>query len=447
MDQPTFVGLVADAVTHLYDHPYLQTHVLGRLLVPEPTADLRGRALQRVMLDAIDALKPSTEAAGTTYAWRTYRYLFLRYVQVLPPRDVARELAISERQGRRTFREAIDALASVLWDRYHERISQLIDPLVDDYSGATSASAEATPPRVSPGADPRLASVQGNSVLDQEVRHLAATGRGRTTELDEVVDGLRLIVGALAQRHGCSWSVQLEPNLPTVDADRVVVRQILLNVCTLAFECGQGHLRLWADERAGFVRITLEFSPTSAAGLVALERDTTPTARRPGSRLSVSRRLVEAEGGRIETRRTEGGVMTITVQLRAARPSTVLVVDDNPDVVALFSRYLETAGCRVIVARTGAEGFRLAQQARPAAITLDVMMASQDGWETLQLLKNDSSTHDIPVLICSVLREEELAMVLGAAELLPKPVTRSDLLSALARCGLHAAVEGHRSSF
>jgi CheY-like chemotaxis protein len=64
------------------------------------------------------------------------------------------------------------------------------------------------------------------------------------------------------------------------------------------------------------------------------------------------------------------------------------------------------------------------------------MMAGQDGWETLQLLKNHPDTHDIPVLICSVLPEHDLARFLGAAELLEKPVTRPALLAALARQGL-----------
>ena len=77
-----------------------------------------------------------------------------------------------------------------------------------------------------------------------------------------------------------------------------------------------------------------------------------------------------------------------------------------------------------------------ARELRPAAIALDVMMAGQDGWETLQQLKNHPQTQAIPVLICSVLREPELARFLGAAALLPKPVTRPELLGALARLGV-----------
>ena len=119
----------------------------------------------------------------------------------------------------------------------------------------------------------------------------------------------------------------------------------------------------------------------------------------------------------------------------------MLVVDDNPDVEIVFRRYLEGAGCEVVSARNGADGFRLAQETRPAAITLDVMMTALDGWETLQLLKNHPDTRDTPVIICSVLREEELARFLRAAEILPKPVERLALLRALARHGLPILVE------
>lgn len=163
-------------------------------------------------------------------------------------------------------------------------------------------------------------------------------------------------------------------------------------------------------------------------------------------RLAITRRLVEAEGGTLVVGGLDGEVAHVEVRLPTIGRRRIIVIDDNAGVVTLFRRYLESAGFEVVAAESGDEGFRLAKELKPQAITLDVMMASRDGWETLQLLKNDPETQDIPVLVCSVLREEGLARFLGATALLPKPVTRGDLLAALARCGLMAPVGEPRSS-
>jgi CheY-like chemotaxis protein len=111
-------------------------------------------------------------------------------------------------------------------------------------------------------------------------------------------------------------------------------------------------------------------------------------------------------------------------------------VEDNPQVVQLFRRYLHGSIYRllhvpdpdVLVQRAGEE--------QPAVITLDVMMPRRDGWELLQALKVRPETRDIPVLVCSVLRDRELALALGAADFLPKPITQHTLLAALNRHAL-----------
>ena len=59
------------------------------------------------------------------------------------------------------------------------------------------------------------------------------------------------------------------------------------------------------------------------------------------------------------------------------------------------------------------------------------MMPTQDGWEILQALKAHAETSNIPVVVCSVLRERELALSLGAARFLAKPVSQRQLVDAL----------------
>src|SRR6185503_4445565 len=98
-----------------------------------------------------------------------------------------------------------------------------------------------------------------------------------------------------------------------------------------------------------------------------------------------------------------GGGALVSIALPSAAPTTVLVVDDNPDVRRLFRRYLGGGLYRVLEAEAGAEAVRIAAEGGTDVVTLDVMMPSQDGWETLQTLRNRPETKEIPVLVCSVL--------------------------------------------
>ena len=111
----------------------------------------------------------------------------------------------------------------------------------------------------------------------------------------------------------------------------------------------------------------------------------------------------------------------------------LLVVEDNEAVIQAFRRYLAEYHYQVIGATTGTEALRLAREMSPTMITLDVMIPGQDGWEILHALKHDLATQHIPVIICSVLEDPELARSLGAAAYLRKPVVQADLLATLDR--------------
>jgi CheY-like chemotaxis protein len=111
----------------------------------------------------------------------------------------------------------------------------------------------------------------------------------------------------------------------------------------------------------------------------------------------------------------------------------VLVIDDNQATHELFERYLVPHFYEVLHAHTGPEALRLAAQARPDIVILDVMMPSMDGWQVLRELAENPATATIPVVVCSVLNEPELASSLGACGYIKKPVDRLELLATLAR--------------
>jgi CheY-like chemotaxis protein len=157
-----------------------------------------------------------------------------------------------------------------------------------------------------------------------------------------------------------------------------------------------------------------------------------PPPHREGVALTVAQSLVAAQSGNLSFDLSPGG-WSAEIVLPVALTPTIVVIDDNRSLIELFQRYL--AGHRVVVAgaSSGEEAAALLRQVSPQAIVLDVMMPHQDGWEVLQRLRQDTALAETPIIVCSVLREHELALSLGASDTLVKPVSQSALLDALRR--------------
>ena len=111
--------------------------------------------------------------------------------------------------------------------------------------------------------------------------------------------------------------------------------------------------------------------------------------------------------------------------------STILVIDDDPNICNLVTRFLHKEGFNVVTAPNGKEGLRLAKQIKPQAITLDVMMPGMDGWATLKQLKSDLELKQIPVAMLTQLDERGLGFSLGADDYLFKPINWETLGSAI----------------
>ena len=100
----------------------------------------------------------------------------------------------------------------------------------------------------------------------------------------------------------------------------------------------------------------------------------------------------------------------------------ILVVDDDAAARDLVSRYLTREGLAVVTAQNGEDALRLAREHRPDVITLDVVMPGMDGWEVLRELKADSSLAEIPVILITMVDDQNLGYALGASEYMTKPV-------------------------
>ena len=109
----------------------------------------------------------------------------------------------------------------------------------------------------------------------------------------------------------------------------------------------------------------------------------------------------------------------------------VLVVDDEPDIVALVAYHLAKAGYRVATATNGAEAVEQAKRERPALMVLDLMLPGISGFDVLHEVRRDPATERMPVLMLTARRDEPdriKGLSLGADDYLTKPFSPAELV-------------------
>lgn len=116
--------------------------------------------------------------------------------------------------------------------------------------------------------------------------------------------------------------------------------------------------------------------------------------------------------------------------------ATVLIVDDEPDIVLFVRVNMEMDGHRVVTAGDGAAALEAVAEHHPDVVILDVMMPKLDGWGVLERLKADDDllVRTIPVVMLTALATDEdqaRGGIEGAVRYLPKPVTPDALVAAV----------------
>lgn len=392
---------VADAYEHLYDLVYLRAHPLVDQLAVLPSQPLKRRAreLHRILLDIITELDPGPQAPPSSNECRRHRLLVLRYVRGLSPQMVADQLIISLRHYYRVHKAAVEDIAGILWDRYIARPSASEIPQVIE---------EDTP-------------LRQLELLRLEAARLAQADR--YARVSDVVQGVLPLFQEMLRRYRLDVRLEIPETLPGVSTDRNLLRQVLLGTLGYLIErAEQVTIHVTAQLEGATIRLSLRLEPPEAA------RPTLPAEAE--ERLSVLTEMATLAGAQVLPLHAGQSIVGFDMHLPIAE-RTVLVVDDNEDVLELFRGYLSPHRYRVVTAQRAEEVLDKASQLQPYAITLDLMMPVQDGWELLQILLNRPDTRHIPVIVCSVLKQKELALSLGATAFLEKPVTEQALLSAL----------------
>ena len=115
---------------------------------------------------------------------------------------------------------------------------------------------------------------------------------------------------------------------------------------------------------------------------------------------------------------------------------TILIVDDSPYIVDGLVALLKRKGFNPVASHGGDEALSLLATVKPDLVLLDIMMEPMDGWETLDRIKADPETRDLPVLMFSAKKitpEEAEQHCLNIEDFVSKPVNPAQLLEAIKR--------------
>lgn len=396
-----FKELVANSYRNLYDMVQLRTDPLAQYLVSDSTLTPIERAwrLHHILMKAIQDLNQGMDAPIQSKAWRKHRLLWLRYVEALDAQAVAEQLAISKRQFYREHNEGLDHIAKVLYDS--------VVPQVDLNANLDLSSS------------PALAT----DYLD--LLRLEATRVKQSqsyVELNQLIQEVLGISHEMLQQRGIRVEDHLIDDLPPIAIDRGLLRQLILGMISFATNCTQSSvLMLRVHRDTNHVLLTIDVRSDQSL-------NSTIDAHQQIDALKEIARIANVNLLCLDQ---PTGVVSLQARLVIGMNRTILVVDDNADMLSLYRRYLTPHHYNVIVEESAKAVTTLVRQVQPFALILDLMMPDRDGWDVLQTVTSEPDTQHVPIIVCSVLKQRELALALGASQFLEKPVSEHQLVAAL----------------
>lgn len=284
-------------------------------------------------------------------------------------------------------------------------------------------------------------------------------------DVPSLLSEVNAIIAPLAAKNGNALEISTPDGLDSIRSDRTKLKQCLLNVLSNASKfTHDGKLALTVERfERSMIRMTISDTGIGMnedqlgrlfQAFNQADASTTKRFGGTGLGLAITRHFCRLLGGDITVTSApgKGSTFTIVVRDQAVEPQvsapagdvepatampakdrsiTVLIVDDDPASRDLLSTSLKREGYRTVQANGGDEALQLARKFKPDAITLDVLMPKTDGWAVLAALKGDPDLRRIPVIMVTIAPDRAIGLSLGAAEVMAKPVDRSELTSLL----------------
>jgi len=188
-----------------------------------------------------------------------------------------------------------------------------------------------------------------------------------------------------------------------------------------------------------------------------LEGATTKRHQGTGLGLALTKKIVEAQGGRVgvqsapgqgstfhailprrSQQREEFSVLDLLPKMVTQDGASVLVIEDNESDRRWLAKLLEEAGYIVHSAATGAEGIAKSQATSFTAILLDLILPDMGGWEVLHSIRAGGPNQRTAMIVATVVAEKEVAKGFPVEDYLVKPIVPEALVQALKNAGVVA---------
>jgi CheY-like chemotaxis protein len=403
VDRDEFEGELRRALNHFYDPGYLQDSPLIECLGIHEGDPVEG--LRAVLRRAIEAFRPAADVPETTKERRIYSLLHNRYIRQKTQETEAARLGITVRHLRREQSAALRLLADHL------------DMQFDLFPAGPRQSGETHDLRIR----------QCSAELNREMLWLADSQRHETCQVDTVLQEALDLVRSLANEREVALRAEQDGASAEVAISGTVLQQVVLNLLTAAIQ----HL-----EQGGVVQVAAKQGQARVVlSVIATARDHRIWGRVEGLEAAtlVSRQLVELFGGRLALCEMDERLVVQVIVPKSQKQLVVLAIEDNAETLRLWSRFVRGTPFTLVKETDPTNALGKAMELRPKIIILDVMMPGIDGWTLLRQLRDEPLTSRIPVIICTVLPQRDLALSLGASDFIQKPTTGQEFRSALER--------------
>ncbi len=313
---------------------------------------------------------------------------------------------------------------------------------------------------------------EGMLELVNDLLDLAKVEAGKTVvrkapfEARELFGALRGMLRPLLVTSSVDLVFEDPEGLPTLHTDEGKVSQVLRNFISNALKFTErGEVRVSARAIEGHavfsvadtgIGIALEDQELIFREYTQIDSHLQKRVKGTGLGLPLSRRLAELLGGRVALRSEPGvgSTFSLDIPLEYDGPGEavtvpevtrlhdvtrfpVLVLEDNPETVFIYEKYLRGSPFQVIPAASTAEARRVVREVRPIAAVVDIMLGHESAWSLISELKSGVTTKGMPVFVVTMVDNRHKARALGADDFAEKPLPRAWLLERLQESARH----------
>jgi CheY-like chemotaxis protein len=405
-----FMNALRKALYNLHDPYELKKNPLNQVLA-ESLAE-SGGDLKQAVIGAINAVMPDIHTPHDSKAWRVYELLNYRFIDQIGQKEVAKTLLISLRTLQRMEPEAIEILAESMASAGH--LSLLGD---GDSESVRASSAESV-------------GLTSSESWEKEAEIFKVKNATSLIDIRKMLKELSQILQPIRAAGPGSVRVEIPEDTWLVEGEVTLLRQAVLTAVS-AF-----------DRQNPGLQITISSRPagpqgTGLQGIIEIlgrnrRTDLAELNLSSGAEITAAlTNLMQILNGSIEVQRRSAGEAAILLSLPARRQYSIVVVDDNADAIRLVEKYLAHSIYTVTGIQDPERVVAALQKDRPALVIMDVMLPNVDGWLLLSRIRRSAGIAKTPVIISTILPQEELSASLGADGFLRKPFTQLELLQAL----------------